>query len=141
MKNFYLFTITLTVVLLVSGFTYYFLAPQNWGAGEFVLHFHLWVGVLFSFYLIYAIPMHIKETKKRASSAVFIKLSYAMMIFFGITLISGLAHFIPYISYNFSPIYYQFETYDAISTIHLISASVLTLLFALHLSIKHKENK
>ena len=141
MKNFYLYTIALSVVLLVSGFTYYFLAPFNWGAGELVMNFHLWIGVLFTIYLIYAVPKHIKEAKERTNRLDFIRLSYLMMFFFGVTLVSGLAHFIPYISYYFTPVYYQFETYDALSNIHLISVSILTVFFVLHLSIKHKETK
>ena len=141
MKRFYLYSITVTVAMLISGFTYYFLAPRNWGAGELVLNFHLWIGVLFTIYLIYAVPKHIKEAKERTNRTGFIRLSYLMMFFFGLTLVSGLAHFLPYISYYFTPIYYQFETYDVISNIHLISASILTLLFVSHLSIKHKETK
>ena len=141
MKHFYLYTIAATVALLVSGFAYYFLAPQNWGAGELVLDFHLWVGAFFAVYLSFAIPKHIKEAKVRASRPVFVTLSYLMLLFFGATLISGLAHFIPYLSYYFTPVYYQFETYDLISNIHLVSVSLLILLFVLHLSIKHKESK
>lgn len=141
MKRFYLYSIAVTVAMLISGFTYYFLAPQNWGAGELVLNFHLWIGVLFTIYLIYAVPKHIKETKERTNRTGFIRLSYLMMFFFGLTIVSGLAHFIPYVSYYFTPIYYQFETYDIISNIHLISASILTVLFTLHLSIKHKETR
>ncbi|BCD68708.1 hypothetical protein NitYY0918_C1625 [Nitratiruptor sp. YY09-18] len=55
--------------------------------------------------------------------------------------VSGLAHFIPYLSYFFKPIYYRFETYDFISNIHLIIAVFFTLLFVLHLSFKHKDNR
>lgn len=141
MKNFSLYTIAITIVLLLSGFAYYFAAPLNWGAAELILDFHLWIGVLFSVYLIYAIPKHIKSCKTRANRTVFIKLSYLMMLIFTATLLSGLAHFIPYISYFIKPIYYRFETYDVISNIHLICASILTILFILHLSIKHKGNR
>lgn len=141
MKNFHLYTIALTVIMIISGFAYYFLAPQNWGAGELVLDFHLWVGVAFTIYLLFAIPKHIKKSAKKVSSTTFTKLSYLVLLFFGVVLVSGLAHFIPYISYFFKPIYYQFETYDLISTIHLFSAVILTLLFMLHLSTNHKESK
>ena len=141
MKNFSLCTIAVTVVMLTSGFSYYFLAPLNWGAGELVLDFHLWLGALFTIYLLYAVPVHIKKAQPKANNPSFVKLSYAMLVFFIVTLLTGLAHFIPYVSYYFTPVYYQFETYDLISSTHLAVATILIFLFATHLLIKHKEDK
>jgi len=141
MKNFTLYTISLTLILFVSGVAYYFLAPFNWGAGELVMHFHLWVGVGFTLYLMYAIPKHIKSAKAKATNAKFTKLSYGMLAVFALTLLSGLLHFFPYISYFVKkPFYYRFETYQLISNIHFILAILLIVLFILHLSLKHRNN-
>ncbi|BCD61156.1 MULTISPECIES: hypothetical protein [unclassified Nitratiruptor] len=141
MKNYALYTIAIAVVMLVSGFVYYFAAPLNWSAAETILNIHLWLGVLFVFYLLYTLPKHIKTAKLRANSSSFVNLSYFMVALLIVLFVSGLAHFIPYLSYFFKPLYYRFETYDFISNIHLIIAVFFTLLFVLHLSFKHKDNR
>jgi hypothetical protein len=141
MKHFAHILVALTTCLLASGFVYYFLAPLNWGAGELIMHFHLWIGLLFALYLGYAIPKHIKSKKAKCNRKVFVYISYLLSGVFFITIASGLMHFIPYISYFFQPLYYRFETYDLISFIHLVSAVVVTLLFVVHLYYNKKECK
>lgn len=141
MKNYALITISAILVLLMSGFSYYFLAPQNWGAGELILNFHLWFGLIFFFYIAYTIRLHIKEKKDIKCDKKFTIFAYLLLFAFTSVTISGLVHFVPYLSYFFKPIYYRFETYDFISTLHLISATVLLILLASHLSIKIKGRK
>ena len=139
MKQFALFTISATLLLIASGYVYYFLAPLNWGAGEIIMHIHLWLGVLFSFYLVFAIPLHVKDNNSKVKRKDFKLLSYVLMASIGFTLFSGILHFIPYISYFFTPIYYQFDTYDNISKIHLVFATLTSILFLLHLSLHYKK--
>jgi len=140
MKNFANLILIVTTCLLLSGFAYYFFAPLNWGAGELILHFHLWVGFIFTIYFIGAIVKHIKNHKNSCNNSKFVKVAYLLLGFYSILLLSGLAHFIPYISYIFNPLYYRFETYDLLSNIHLIFAIVVTIFLILHLIIKPKED-
>ncbi|GEM_PF-4517039 len=141
MKYFALISVAVTTCLLASGFAYYFLAPLNWGAGELVMHFHLWIGLFFALYLGYAVPKHIKSNKAKCNRPLFVNTAYLLLWIFLITLASGLVHFIPYVSYFFTPVYYRFETYDLISLIHLAAAVGVTLLFIIHLSMVKKERK
>jgi amino acid transporter len=141
MKFFAYIIISATVLLLASGFMYYFLAPLNWGAGEIIMHIHLWLGLFFSFYLLFGIPKHRKDNSSKVKHKNFNILSYLLMGAMFLLLLSGILHFIPYISYFFTPVYYQFNTYELISKIHLICAIFVSLLFVLHLSINFKKAK
>jgi hypothetical protein len=142
MKYFAQTTLSTTAILAISGFVYYLLAPLNWGAGEYIMHFHLWLGIGFVFYFIFNITKHIKQNSIKIQNNMFKKVAYILLAIFSITLISGFLHFIPYISYFFTPIYYRFETYDFISNIHLGSSILLIALFFIHiLLMPSKENK
>jgi thiosulfate reductase cytochrome b subunit len=141
MRFFAHITISTTILLLASGFVYYFLAPLNWGAGEVIMHIHLWLGLFFSIYLLFGIPKHIKDNYSKVKYKKFNILSYLLMGGIFLLLLSGILHFIPYISYFFTPIYYQFDTYELISKIHLICAIFVSLFFVLHLSMNFKKAK
>ena len=142
MKKFAQISLSTTVILAVSGFVYYFLAPYNWGAGEYIMHFHLWTGFLFLCYFFFNIIRHIKENNIKIKNKIFKRVAYGLLIIFSTTLISGFLHFIPYISYFITPIFYQFETYDLISNIHLYSSILLIILFISHILIlPKKDNK
>ena len=142
MKYFAQTTLTTTAILAISGFVYYLFAPYNWGAGEYIMHFHLWLGVGFALYFIFNIIKHIKQNNIKIQNKIFKKVAYILLTIFSTTLVSGLLHFFPYISYFFTPIYYQFETYDFISMIHLSSSILLIGLFFFHiLLMPSKDNK
>ena len=140
MKIFASLVLTITAVLFITGFAYYLFAPYNWGAGEIILHVHLWIGAIYFAYVIFAIANHVKTHYRGcANSNAFKMRSYALLLFYLFALISGFTHFIPYISYFFKPIYYEFETYDMLSNIHLY-ASILAIIFlATHILFKPKE--
>ncbi len=119
--------------LFFSGLSYYLFASFNWGAGEIVMHIHLWFGFFFAIYILLSVPKHYKNNKAKCKDKVFIYVSYLLVGTLGISLISGLVHFVPYISYFIQPIYYQFETYDIVSLIHLLSAILTSVLLIRHL--------
>ena len=139
MKSFVPITLVSTILLITSGFVYYLFASYNWGAGEIFMHIHLWLGLFFSFYLIYAIPKHIKSNTSKVKLNNFKFVSYSLMGFLSIVLFSGILHFIPYFSYFFTPIYYQFDTYELISKVHLTFASLVSIFFIVHLSLHFKK--
>ena len=141
MKLFVPITLVSTILLITSGFVYYLFASYNWGAGEIFMHLHLWLGLFFSFYIIYALPRHIKNNTSKVKLNNFKFVSYSLMGFLSITLFSGILHFIPYFSYFFTPIYYQFDTYNLISKVHLIFASLVSIFFIVHLSLHFKKVK
>jgi len=141
MKLFVPITLVSSILLITSGFVYYLFASYNWGAGEIFMHIHLWLGLFFSFYLVYAIPKHIKNNISKVKLNNFKFVSYSLMGFMFIVLFSGILHFIPYFSYFFTPIYYQFDTYNFISKVHLIFASLVSIFLTIHLSLHFKKAK
>ena len=141
MKNFPLISIVALTILTISGFVYYFLASFHWGVGEFIIHFHLWLGALFMLYLFFTLPKHIKNNHLKIQNKKFKLFSYLIMISTCITLITGFIHFIPYLSYFIYPVYYKFEFYDVLSKTHMISVIVLLTLFVGHLVFNFEENR
>ena len=128
-----------TTILAITGFVYYFFAPLNWGAGEYIMHFHLWFGIVFMLYFAFNILKHVKTNINKITNPAFKYVAYTLLTLFSLTLLSGFLHFIPYVSYFSKPLYYRFETYDLFSTIHLICAISSIILLAMHLIISPKE--
>ena len=141
MRYFANIVLSATTILAITGLIYYFLAPLNWGAGEYIMHLHLWLGFVFMGYFIFNIPKHIQTNIKKINNPMFKYVAYSLLTAFTITLISGFLHFIPYVSYFFKPVYYRFETYDFISFIHLISAVLVIVLVISHILLSPLKDK
>lgn len=139
MRHFALISVAVTTIMMISGFVYFSLASFNWGAGEIIMHVHLWLGLFFTLYLCCAVPLHIRNNRSKIKNLNFSRYSYVFGGVFSIVLLTGITHFVPYISYFFSPIYYQFETYEWVSFVHMVSAVMLAGFFVLHLTLNFKE--
>jgi len=136
-KKYSLIIIVSSITLFLSGLAYYLLAPLSWGAGELLLLFHMYLGVFFSIFLAYTLPIHYKNNRDKLSKKTH---SFALVAILVLIVSTGISHFIPYLSYYTNWLfYYSFETYDNLATLHLISASIFLLFLVVHLIITTKK--
>ena len=133
--------VSATLLLLISGLAYYFAAPLNWGAGEAVLLGHMYVGVAFALYMILALPIHYRTHVQRIRNRAFLANSWSLTLLLLLVVLSGAAHFLPYLSYFTDKVfYYRFETYDLLSAIHLLSAAAMGAALIMHLNLSYSKD-
>jgi len=127
----------LMAVSLISGLYYYSFGPANWNAAQIALGAHLLVGTLSLPLFIAYVRHHLPWGLKAAPPGRFRKLAWGLLLLFAFVLLSGLVNATPFFLYLFGIIWFpDFETFDQVSTLHLVSALALPLLVVGHLSIR-----
>lgn len=127
----------LMAISLVSGLYYYYFAPPNWNAAQIALGAHLLVGTLSLPLFIAYVRHHLPWGLKVAPPGRFRKLAWSLLLLFAFVLLSGLVNATPFFLYLLDVIWFpEFETFDLVATLHLLSALALPLLLVGHLALR-----
>lgn len=127
----------LMAISLISGLYYYYFGPANWNAAQIALGAHLLVGTLSIPLFVAYVRHHLPWGLKAARPGLFRKLAWSLLLLFAFVLLSGLVNTSPFFLYLFDMVWFpEFETFDLIATLHLISALALPVLLIGHLALR-----
>ena len=127
----------LMAVSLVSGVYYHYFGPANWNSAQLALGAHLLVGSLSLPLFVAYVRNHLPWGLKASRPGTFRKLAWSLLLLFLFVLLSGLVNATPFFLYLFGIIWFpDFETFDRVATLHLVSALALPLLVVGHLSLR-----
>ncbi|WP_336084048.1 hypothetical protein [Thalassospira sp. CH_XMU1448-2] len=131
----------LFALLLGTGLYLEFFAGHNWNAGETVLLFHLFVGLIFTVLFLVWIASHIKQGLATSQRKIFTGLSWLMIAKYILIIATGWLMVVPPAIYLTGKIWFwQFETTYLLTFVHLWGALTAIIGLVVHLGLRHWRN-